>query len=178
MWSPSKTGQIQEIENIQKSFTRKIRSQNCHNYWERLNSLKLYSLQRRRERYRILYVWKILQNIVPNVGESGITSRYSIRHGRFCVVPKPTTTASAEIQRLKEGSFCVNGPKLFNSLPKSLRNLKDVDLSTFKGKLDQFLWTVADEPQCPGYTAGRRAESNSLIQMIPACRLSNLMNRH
>ena len=178
LWSPSKTGQIQEIENIQKSFTRKIRSQNCHNYWERLNSLKLYSLQRRRERYRILYVWKILQNIVPNVGESGITSRYSIRHGRFCVVPKPTTTASAEIQRLKEGSFCVNGPKLFNSLPKSLRNLKDVDLSTFKGKLDQFLWTVADEPQCPGYTAGRRAESNSLIQMIPACRLSNLMNRH
>ena len=172
LWSPSKTGQIQEIEDIQKSFTRKIRSQNRSNYWERLNSLKLYSLQRRRERYRILYVWKILQNIVPNVGESSITYRFSTRHGRFCVVPRPTTTASAEVQRLKEGSFCVNGPKLFNSLPKSLRNLKDVDLSVFKRKLDQYLSTVADEPQCPGYTAGRRAESNSLIHMIPACRLS------
>ena len=66
---------------------------------------------------------------------------------------------------------CVNGAKLFNSLPKALRNLKDVDLSFFKLKLDQFLSTVADEPQSPGYTAGRRAASNSLLHMIPACRL-------
>ena len=170
LWSPSKTGQIQEIEDIQKSFTRKIHSLNRGNYWERLNSLKLYSLQRRRERYRILYVWKILQNIVPNVGD-GIRSRTSTRHGRFCIIPKRITTASAEIQQLKEGSFCVNGAKLFNSLPKALRNLKDVDLSFFKLKLDQFLSTVADEPQSPGYTAGRRAASNSLLHMIPACRL-------
>jgi hypothetical protein len=62
----------------------------------------------------------------------------------------------------------VNGPKLFNALPKSLRDLEDVDLLTFKKKLDEFLWTVADEPQSPGYTAGRRAVSNSLIHMIPA----------
>ena len=169
LWSPSKTGQIQEIEDIQKSFTRKIHSMNRGNYWERLTSLKLYSLERRRERYRILYVWKILQNIVPNVGECGIRSRTLTRHGRFCIVPKPITTASTEIQQLKEGSFCVNGAKLFNSLPNTLRNLKDVDLSFFKRKLNQFLSTVADEPQCRGYTAGRRAASNSLLQMIPAC---------
>ena len=168
---PSKTGKIQEIEDIQKSFTRKIHSLKRGDYWERLDSYNLYSLQRRRERYRILYVWKILQNIVPNVGENGIKSRSSIRHGRFCLVPKPISTASAEVQQLKEGSFCVNGVKLFNSLPKSLRNLKDVDLSTFKQKLDKFLSTVADEPQCPGYTARRRAASNSLLHMIPACRL-------
>ena len=158
LWSPSKTGQIQEIEDIQKSFTRKIHSANRGNYWDRLNSLKLYSLQRRRERYRILYVWKILQNIVPNIGESGIRSRTSTRHGRFCVVPRPNTSASAQTQQLKEGSFCVNGAKLFNSLPKTLRNLKDVDLSFFKRKLDQsFLSTVANEALCPGYTAGRTA---------------------
>ena len=143
---------------------------NRGDYWERLTSLKLYSLQRRRERYKILYVWKILQNIVPNIGEAGIRSRTSTRHGRFCIVPKIITTASTEVQQLKEGSFCVNGAKLFNSLPKTLRNLKDVDLAFFKRKLDQFLWTVADEPLCPGYTARRRAASNSLLHMIPACK--------
>ena len=29
--------------------------------------LKLYSLQRRRDRYTIIYVWKILESIVPNL---------------------------------------------------------------------------------------------------------------
>ena len=29
--------------------------------------LKLYSLQRRRERYIIIYVWKILEGLVPNL---------------------------------------------------------------------------------------------------------------
>ena len=36
----------------------------------------------------------------------------------------------------------------------------------FKNKLDKFLWTVADEPLFCGYTARRRAESNSLQHMI------------
>jgi hypothetical protein len=169
LWSPSKTGLIQEIEDIQKSFSRKIRCMK-RNYWERLHFFKLYSLQRRRERYRILYVWKILQGIVPNVGEEGIKSRSSIRHGRVCFVPKPLSTASAAVQAIREGSFNVNGAKLFNALPKSIRNLEDVDLLTFKRRLDEFLWTVADEPQSPGYTAGRRAVSNSLLHMIPECR--------
>ena len=105
LWSPTKTDHIQEIEDTQKSFIRKIHSLNRGNYWERLNSLKLYSLQRRRERYRILYVWKILQNIVPNVGECGIRSRTLTRHGRFCIVPKPITTASAKINNLKKKAF-------------------------------------------------------------------------
>ena len=29
--------------------------------------LKLYSLQRRRDRYTIIYVWKILESIVSNL---------------------------------------------------------------------------------------------------------------
>ena len=61
----------------------------------------------------------------------------------------------------------MNGTLLFNKLPKEIRNLKNVGLADFKGKLDEFLGTVPDEPQCSGYTAGRRAESNSLLHMIP-----------
>jgi hypothetical protein len=35
-------------------------------YWERLQRLGLYSLQRRRDRYFILYTWKITE-MVPNL---------------------------------------------------------------------------------------------------------------
>ena len=36
-------------------------------YPERLTVLKMYSLQRRRERYIIIYVWKSLARLVPNL---------------------------------------------------------------------------------------------------------------
>ena len=169
LWSPTKVGQIQEIEDIQKSFTRKIWHVNRGDYWERLNLFKLYSLQRRRERYRIIYTWKILEELVPNVGGNKVVSRSSIRFGRLCEIPHISSNAPAKVQQLIEGSFCVNGGKLFNAIPKSIRNLTDVDVLTFKKKLDVFLSSIADEPQSPGYTARRRADSNSLIHMISVC---------
>ena len=33
-----------------------------------MKKLNLYSLERRRERYMCIYVWKILRNYVPNPG--------------------------------------------------------------------------------------------------------------
>ena len=36
------------------------------NYWERLSSINLMSLQRRRERYMVLQIFKILHDICPN----------------------------------------------------------------------------------------------------------------
>ena len=123
LWCPVKTGLIQEIEDIQRFFTRKIRCDKYGDYWERLNMLGIYSLQRRRERYRIIYTWKILENLVPNVGENKIRYRSSIRHGRVCVVPRPLKTASTEVQGLVHASFAVHGGNLFNALPKSTRNL-------------------------------------------------------
>ena len=170
LWCPVKTGLIQEIEDIQKSFTRKIHCDHRGDYWERLNNLGLYSLQRRRERYRIIYTWKILENLVPNVGTNKIQSRTSIRNGRMCVVRLPLNSASTKVQGLVEASFAIHGGNLFNALPKSIRNLSNVDLPTFKRKLDGYLSSIADEPQSPGYTDRRRAASNSLMHMIAACK--------
>ena len=59
LWNPWKAKDIQAIEAIQRTFTYKIIEVQDLNYWERLHELKLYSLQRRRERYRIIYIWKI-----------------------------------------------------------------------------------------------------------------------
>ena len=57
LWNPWKPKDIQAIEAIQRTFTCKITEVQHLNYWERLHELKLYSLQRRRERYIIIYIW-------------------------------------------------------------------------------------------------------------------------
>ena len=171
LWSPQKKGDIQIIEDIQKSFTRKIPLHKREDYWDRLVSLRLYSLERRRERYRIIYVWKMLENIVPNLtcNDSQIKSHLSPRYGRQCVVPAISRAASSQMRSIREGSLSVNGAQLFNMLPQHLRNLTDAEVSVFKKKLDDFLSTIPDEPQSSGYTDTRRAESNSLLHMVPAC---------
>ena len=50
LWSPHKISQIIQIEKVQRSFTKHIARLRDLSYHERLQTLKLYSLQRRRER--------------------------------------------------------------------------------------------------------------------------------
>ena len=166
LWSPIKKGLIQQIEEIQKSFTRKIIGQRGEDYWTRLSPLHLYSLERRRERYRIIYVWKILEGLVPNLEVNEIRCTESSRNGRMCIIPSMAKRTSTHLTNMREGSFCIDGTRLFNSVPKDIRDLTGVDVAKFKEKLDEFLSAVPDEPQCCGYTADRRAESNSLLHMV------------
>ena len=67
LWNPLKAKDIQAIEAIQRTLTYKITEVQHLNYWERLHKLKLYSLQRCREHYIIIYIWKITQHMVPNI---------------------------------------------------------------------------------------------------------------
>ena len=172
LWCPIRAGQIKQLEEIQQSFTRKIRLDEQLDYWERLNFLKINSLQRRRERYRIIYVWKILEQQVPNIsceGNSGIQKLHleHARNGRTCKIPFQINSAPAKIKHLREGSFKHHGSQLFNALPKDLRNITNCSLSIFKTRLDNFLQKIDDMPLVRGYTAGRRTVSNSLIHTIP-----------
>ena len=57
---------IDLLEKIRRSFTKHITGMQSLEYSERLVSLKLYSLQRRRKRYCIIYVWKIIKGLVSN----------------------------------------------------------------------------------------------------------------
>ena len=68
LYMPSKLSELQQIEDLQRWFTRKIPEVRNLNYWQRLQFLKMYSQQRRMERYRIIYTWKILEGLVPNCG--------------------------------------------------------------------------------------------------------------
>ena len=67
LWSPHLVKHVDQIEKIQRSFTKHITGMQRFEYSKRLVSLKLYSLQRRRERYCIICVWKIKEGLVPNL---------------------------------------------------------------------------------------------------------------
>ena len=165
LWCPLKKGEIQEIEMVQRSFLRKIAGMGDLSYWEQLKRLNMYSLERRRERYRIIYVWKVLENLVPNIGNNRISSKTHIRRGRECFPPKVNQYCSRKVQNLIYASLPVHGQQLFNCLPKEIRNITKCEVDTFKGALDQYLMTVPDEPLIRGYERFRRAESNSLLNM-------------
>ena len=76
------------LESVQRSFTRHVQgmthTMSSHSYTDRLSLLKLYSVCRRRDRYSVTYIWKILENIVLNLNNP-ICCYNSNRRGRLCV---------------------------------------------------------------------------------------------
>ena len=74
-----------KLEKIQRSFTKHITGVHGLEYSKQLVSLKLYSLQRRRERYCIIYVCKIIDGFVSNYAKPIVCS-YSECRGRLCIV--------------------------------------------------------------------------------------------
>ena len=126
----------------------------------RLRKLKLNSLQRRFERYKVIYVWKTIEGLVP---ESDVTlAPEDERKGRVCLIPplKPKERTK------REESFQVSGPRLFNCMPKHLRNMKNCQLEEFKEKLDEFLNQVPDEPKIGGLMPMNFQQSNSLLHQV------------
>ena len=59
VWNPSSVQDIKKLESTQRAFTRYISGYQGLSYWDLLKKLGLMSLQRRRERYVILHLWKI-----------------------------------------------------------------------------------------------------------------------
>ena len=110
---------------VQRNFLRKIEGAHRLSYWDQLRKYKMYSLERRRERYSVIYVWKIIENLVPNFShlegdgnkKGGITWYNHIRLGRKCVTK---SVKLGPFQQVRYSSLAVQGPKLFNSLPKHI----------------------------------------------------------
>ena len=170
LWNQWKAKDIQAIEAIQRIFTYKITEIQHLNYWERLHELKLYSLQRRRERYIIIYIWKITHHMVPNIdGTMGhkIKTRKHPRHGTQCVIQYPTNRNPAP--SLQENTITVFGPRLYNSLPKYLRDIEIIKTEKFKFELDKFLELIPDEPIMPNYVT--TSGSNSILEQLTHLRL-------
>ena len=132
-------------------------------YWSRLSKLNLYSLERRRERYMIIYCWKIINGLVPNVNDK-IKITNNDRRGRLCLIPPIVKTATQRIKTIRDNSFVVKSQKLFNKLPRHVRDTSYKSVESFKNNLDNFLHTISDNPVLPCYV--NLKNSNSLIDIV------------
>ena len=161
MWNPHQLSLIRKIEAIQRDFTRRIQNQSGTDYWDRLNNLGIFSLERRRERYIILYVFKILYGLVPNPG----VYWYSLpRQGRLIQVPSISRRNTFGYGCKYNSFFCLSA-RLFNCLPAHLRNM-NCTMNTVKSHLDNFLKKVPDQPRLLNYSQYSAAINNSVCNQV------------
>lgn len=87
VWNPHQINEIEQIEAVlcNRSFTSKIENLEHLDYWERLQHLKLYSLQRRRERFIIIHTLKIYKKTAPN--DLNLQFHENQRLGTQCKMP-------------------------------------------------------------------------------------------
>ena len=90
----------------------------------------------------------MVPNIDITIGHK-IKTRKQARHGTQCVIQYPTNRKTA--QSLQENAITVLGPRLYNLLPKYLRDIKSAKTEKFKFELDKFLELIPDEPKLPNY---------------------------
>ena len=165
IWSPQGAADIRLLEDVQRKFTSRIAGMDSLNYRERLKELRLYSQERRRERYAIIFLWKVAMGLVKGYS---VQFNSSGRRGRLCSVTDTPRIAPAHVRRARDASLAVRGAKIFNMLPADLRNITCDKVTTFKRSLDKFLSKIPDEPTID--EQGRAAETNSLVDQIPQSR--------
>jgi hypothetical protein len=68
LYMPGTAQGMQVIEKLLYDFSARVPEVREDNYWIRIAKLKMYSQERRMERYRIIYVWKILEGLYQIVG--------------------------------------------------------------------------------------------------------------
>ena len=98
------------------------------NYWEKLSELHLYSQERRRERYQVIFIWKISQGMV-----SGYSMDFSYmgRRRRYAVPKQVVRAAPSLVRNARERSLGVRGANLFNLLPEQLRSMNTDHIDLF-----------------------------------------------
>ena len=164
LWFPHKKSDMQKLEAIQRTFTSYIEQIKEFDYWIRLRKLNLYSIERRMERYIIIYIWKIIEGHVIPPEEKEIIPYMSSRNGRLCRVIS-VSSQSSKYRTMQHNTLSRFGIRLFNSLPRYLRDMT-IPLENFKLQLDRFISNIPDEPVVPGYKSSQAAESNSMVDQI------------
>ena len=131
-------------------------------YWERLALVGLYSQQRRRERYAAIYVWKCAVGLISGYQ---LSFTQHPRRGRLCTIRSINRSAPASVRRTSESSLAIKGAKIFNLLPRNIRDTEALKTEPFKRILDKYLRDVPDQPTIS--ERRRPALTNSLLDQIP-----------
>ena len=96
---------------------------------ERLKIFRLYFQERRRERHRIIFIWKVAQGLVEGFNATFSTSP---RRGRVMMVSPQINKGPASLWKVKESSLKVRGAQLFNILLRALRDIMTSTPEQFK----------------------------------------------
>ena len=157
LWSPNPTsyGQIDRLEGVLRSFSKNVDGLRDLNYSERLQALNLHSIQRRHERYKIIYVYKIKEGLIPNLPNdpSDPVISYALqfspnpRTGCRCDHPNPTSHHNPAVIA-RNSSFALTASNLWNCLPPAISLVSGKSVNFFKSQLDKFLDLFPDEPRC------------------------------
>ena len=154
LWSLSDQA---SIESVAIQFTSRVDGMAGLDYWDRLSSLHLYSQERRRERYQIIFLWKVVQVYQANF------HRFP-RRGRLMDIQPLCPTAPASVKRARESSLQVKGAKLCNTIPRDLRDTMVGTPEYFKARLYDWLSSVPDQPTI--LSRVRVEATNSLLDQV------------
>ena len=146
VWSPTNQSDLNLLESIQRLYTSNTDGLNTFNYWERLKNMNIQSIQRRHERYKIIYIWKIMNGLVP---QCNLQWTQNDRRGKMVTIPNFKTKYCTTVKNMRQSSLSVHGGGIFNMLPAYIRNFVGT-LEDFKNTLDKFLEIIPDKPAISG----------------------------
>ena len=178
LWSPgpSNYADIERLEGVLRSFTKQVDGLRNLDYAGRLGALNLKSVQRRHERYKIIYAFKMKAGLVPslptNITTPNISSALKFiktrRQGTRCEVPNQCLHHNSA-QTVRNSSFALTVSNLWNCLPPWISNYSGNSVDAFKNKLDHFLDIFPDTPRiCSNglyYDPNTGRKSNSIYHM-------------
>ena len=182
LWSPGPWNyrDIDQLENTQRTFTRHIKGLEELDYAQRLKALDLFSIQRRHERYKIIYAYKIKEGLTPNISQVyGLKFSNHGRHGCKCDIPAyPLYNNRAG--KARDNSFALTASNLWNALPIQIRNISGMKVENFKRHLDKALRLYPDLPRCSSlgrFKDKHGRNSNSLCDLYKDSEVRKFVNQ-
>ena len=124
--------------------------------------MKLFSLQRRRERFIIIHCHKIYSGLAPN--DVGLEFKNHPRFGLLCK-RQPLKSKNAKIRTIRHNFFSDVAPRLFNIIPAQVKAVTGTE--KFKEALDKVLINIPDKPPIAGYPSQNH---NSLTELVSCLR--------
>ena len=132
VWNSHQRYNVDEIENVQKRFTKHILEVKRLDYEERLAKLKLPSLEYRRFRGDLIETYKFAHKIYDNTPVSSLFNfrgESRLRGHEYTLIKN--STRKCQYQNFFTNRVC----NAWNSLPEDTVNAKSIN--SFKNKIDQ-----------------------------------------
>jgi len=131
VWSPTGLGEINLIESVQRSFTRRIPHLKHLSYQERLTKIGLESLELRRLKYDVTMFFKIIRGFVElSPGDFFVfASKSHSTRGNDFKISKPLLS-----KNLYNNRFSCRGINCWNFLPNDAVNAPSI--ASFKNKIN------------------------------------------